>query len=1502
MLRKSTWSLIIIAAIFILPVTLFTQDESSTRSIYKSMDKLLSMQQYEQAMPLIEQLLEISPDNANYNFKMAYAIIRSANKQSPLPYLEKAIQNITSRYRSRVNETAAPTDALWFIGQHFFNEYNYERAEGYLTQYLTHINSLHMNYSACEEKIASCKTGLELMKDPVHVTISDFSEATTIQSHFHSGLFSPDESMFIFTADSYFYNDNANNGRKAHNDDIYIIYKKNDVWSKPKPLSSNINSELKEASVGMHPNGKMLLVYREDPECGNLYYSDLIDSCIWSPLKKFPAPINSSANETHATISADGKVIYFTSDREGGYGGLDIYMSRLNRDGTWGKAINLGPTINSSHHEESPHFQANSNLLYFSSNRPGGMGGFDVYRAEISQDSIVLDVKNMGYPINTPQYDMFFKTSYDGGKAYYSSACTATNGEYDLQIVTFEDKKLYPNAMVQGLVITQHNDTLKNKDVYLFNLTTRSITDSARLNPATGYYVCNLHSKNSYFISVAHEGYVYYSKPFQLSEYFSDYTFENTIILDPIYITDSTLRQNEGMFTVFKNNLTVDDDDALYDTVTNVFAVSHSIQPQKLSRLQTTIDEEAQKQHYDYVLAQENVIVPTLIPENNELISDYPTHAPDTIDELSSIMQVVQGAENQPLPRKTQQKSIPKVVDAAFADSLLTSGVANLQFGQYNASENDLRKAKYLYDSLQDVSKQLVCLDYLTENQRNIGQLNNALELQLESLSLMEKNASEQEIAAKQKQLAYMYDELWYKDEAIDLFEKNLEAQKKQNNKEGVTDAYFDIADVYMQHNEQEKAIALLQESLEHIASQKKQAEAYNKIGVSYHQLYQYVQAIGYYNKAIFTADAINDLEGLTLYHTNIGNAFYDNNDLQTAMYHYDISLELYTTLRNERGIAIAYYNIGNVNKEQKKHTVAIENFTQSIERATKIKDNAILSKNYFALMNVYKSLANYKLALSYYQKYYKLQNVSFLYDSQISEVNQKYPINQTQIQLLETQMKRTSDLYVFEKRKYEQELHLLYEREKLLYISKIAIGIVLIGAVLLLILLLFRFRTRRKYYTRLSLQNAEILQKQEEITVQRENLETLNYQLEQLSIVASKTANAVAIITPNGDVEWVNDAFLNYYSEQPKSFFDFSKSEDEKSQLTHSIQNKTSVLYEVQRIQNESLVWIQCMVTPIVNNNELSKLIIIESIINELKLREIEIKTQRDEILVQAQEIEKQRDIAVHQNKEIQKQKESIESSLEELQITQKKLIESEKMASLGSLVAGISHEINTPVGIGVAATSSLSSNTESLKELFESRKMKQSDLQNYIVSTQEATNLIRSNLERTGELVKSFKRISVDEMTDQKRLFNMREYIHEVLTSLTAETAERTIQYNIDCPDDIEITNYPAAFAKIISNMMKNVLLHAYTKEQTHEISIVVRIIDNSLHFQFSDKGKGMSPDVVQKVFNPFFTTNMQLGKGLGMSVVYNTVTKQLNGEISCKSAENEGTSYHIIVPLLQ
>ncbi len=1489
MLRKSTLSMLIIIVGMILPATLFTQDEGSLKQLYNSIEKLLSQREYEASIPLIEQLLTANPSNANYNFKMAYAIIRGHSDKDPIPYLEKAIQNINFKYKSRYTQDGSPVDALWYYALQRYYKYEYDVAKEYFDRYLSVIPSDHTNYEPCKAYIQWCKTGPTYVQNPVKVIHTNFYAATQLPKFFHSALFSPDESIFIYTAEQ---NQNIDNYKIEHrslNDDVFMIYYKDGQWSSPKSISTNINSLRREACIGMHPNGKQLLLYREDPDGGNIYYCDLLDSAIWSAPKKFPAPINSLANESHATISADGSTIYFTSDREGGFGGLDIYMCKLQANGEWGKATNLGSSVNTPYFEESPHLQANSNLLYFSSNRPEGLGEFDVYRCELKADSIAFNVANIGYPINTPRNDMFFKTSIDGGKAYYSSPCKSTNGEYDFMMVEFLDKTLYPNIIIKGIVVNEQGDTLKNIPITLFNLTVKDITDSTKPNRKTGYYTFNLHSKNNYFASIEYDEMVYFSKPFTFSKYYSDYSFSNVIEVDPIVIGDSTMRQDKGSFKVFRQNLQTDEVDEQGNSK-NLFTVLEKMPLESVSRTNSTI---SSKPIFAYTPPKppiEQTIEPdiTLTKPEPEKI--------ETVEKIVEIPTVIEKPKQKPAAKPVAQSK------GISVDSLINIGIAVYNQGDYSKSIENFNKAIAIIDTTKDTQTKILGLDYIADAQYNSGQIQQSIETHKQNLSLLEKTQNTTEIKNKQQEIANIYSNLWYQDEAVKYLEKNIEIDEKNKNTEGVSETYQELAEVYLQHNNQEKAIEYLQKGLELSKDAKKKAEAYNTLGVSHHQLQEFTKAIEYYNKAIQTAAKVNDKKGLATYQNNLGNAYFDMQKLEESMIHYKISLGLQQELLDERGAAIALYNIGNVLRLQQKYNAAIDNYMQSIDFALKQKSSDILAKNYFAMVLIYKVIKNYPLALEYYKKYFSIaspfqKDFNVLYNEE-----EKHAITDGDISLLQTQMKKTEELLKHEKQKYEQELELLKQKENVLKITRIALLIVAIGMFIMLLLLLLRYRTRRKYFKQLSQQNTEILQKQEEIIVQRENLEQMNTLLEKLSIVASKTGNAVAILKPDTSFEWVNSSFEQLYSQRKNSMLNFAYDDDEREKIQHCITQMQSIQYETKRLlTSNNEAWMLCMLTPIIIDGELYKIIVLESDITAQKIAEQKIREQRDEIQIQAKEIEQQRDIAIQQRNEIELQKNAVEKALQDLQTTQKKLIESEKMASLGNLVAGVSHEINTPVGIGIAASTSIKSKTDDILELFTSRKMKQSDLDSYLHSINQAVQLIQSNLKRTGDLVKSFKRVSVDEMTDTMRTFNLKEYIGEILINHEAKLKEKSIEYTIDCPTEIELNSYPGAFAQIISNMTSNALLHAFKNKESGLLTITARTQNNRLYFIFADNGVGMTSEVAQKVFNPFFTTNMQAGTGLGMNIVYNVVTQKLKGDIYCESILDVGTTFKIDIPLV-
>ncbi|TFE23320.1 sensor histidine kinase [Cohnella luojiensis] len=254
------------------------------------------------------------------------------------------------------------------------------------------------------------------------------------------------------------------------------------------------------------------------------------------------------------------------------------------------------------------------------------------------------------------------------------------------------------------------------------------------------------------------------------------------------------------------------------------------------------------------------------------------------------------------------------------------------------------------------------------------------------------------------------------------------------------------------------------------------------------------------------------------------------------------------------------------------------------------------------------------------------------------------------------------------------------------------------------------------------------------------------------------------------------------------------------------------------------------------------------------------------------------------------------------ELQQAQKQLVESEKMVALGNLVAGVSHEINTPIGIGVTAVSYMDEKSKAFQALFQDSKMKRSDLEDYINTVRETTGMIQTNLFRASELIRSFKQIAVDRSIETKRRFMIKEYIKEVLISLQPNLKKTKHQVWVTGKEEVTLFSDPGAISQIVTNLIMNSLIHAFEPEDEGQITIDISSHYNELFLHYSDNGKGMPQHVVEQIFNPFFTTNRSGGgTGLGMHIVYNLVTQSLGGTIRCESKTGAGTDFIIQIPLM-
>ena len=254
------------------------------------------------------------------------------------------------------------------------------------------------------------------------------------------------------------------------------------------------------------------------------------------------------------------------------------------------------------------------------------------------------------------------------------------------------------------------------------------------------------------------------------------------------------------------------------------------------------------------------------------------------------------------------------------------------------------------------------------------------------------------------------------------------------------------------------------------------------------------------------------------------------------------------------------------------------------------------------------------------------------------------------------------------------------------------------------------------------------------------------------------------------------------------------------------------------------------------------------------------------------------------------------LEKSMDELKHTQQNLIESEKMASLGELVAGVAHEINTPVGLSLTGITHFMSMSETISKQYEEGHLSEEEFEDFINTTKELSQSINLNLNKTAQLVKSFKQVAVDQSSDETREFELREYIDEILMSLNNITKKTKIKINVDCPKMI-LNGYPGAVSQIFTNLIINSLKHAYQKDDVNSIDIKITNEENRIFVEYKDYGKGVPSDNMPKIFNPFFTTRRDHGgSGLGLSIIYNLITTKLNGKIEVNSVENKGTTFNI------
>ncbi len=502
-------------------VSCFSQQEQDTakinyRNIFDRAEIYLLNENYDAALPLYEKLLSQNQNNGNWNFKLGLCYLNSPTEFSKsVNFLERASSTLASNSKDdSYKEEKAPNIAYMYLGDAYHRNFRFDDAIEAYKKFKTYISISEKNksdLSYIDYKIQVCKNAKELTADPVNMIIKNLGDSINSPLADYAPIISVDESILLFTSRR---KENAGgltdlNGK--YFEDIYISYRTEDdmSWTKAKNLGSPINTAGHEATIGTSIDGQIVFIYKDDADSGSIYITSMQGET-WTIPEKVGDDVNSEHWEPHATLSADGNMLFFVSNRPGGFGGRDIYRCKKLPTGAWSKAMNLGPNINTKYEEDSPFLQPGSSALYFSSQGHKSMGGFDIFTSNFVDTGIMggwTEPQNMGYPVNTTGDDVFYVPTIDNKRAYYSSFAEGSLGDKDIYMLTLPEREESKLTVFRGTVVDDFGKLPPGVIITVEDANSGDIVGNYSCNPKTRKYLFILPHGKTYKITYEADGY-----------------------------------------------------------------------------------------------------------------------------------------------------------------------------------------------------------------------------------------------------------------------------------------------------------------------------------------------------------------------------------------------------------------------------------------------------------------------------------------------------------------------------------------------------------------------------------------------------------------------------------------------------------------------------------------------------------------------------------------------------------------------------------------------------------------------------------------------------------------------------------------------------------------------------------------------------------------------------------------------------------------------------------
>lgn len=432
--------------VFYLIITLLSfsssySQDTDFRELFLQAESYFLFEEFNEALPLYLRIHRQFPDNDNINYKIGVCLLNNPyDKNKSIRYLQEAAENINPKFKENsFRETGAPLEVLYYLGIAYRINNQLNKAREYFNMFQVRMDPEIYDQALVERQIATVDAAESLMKKPIDHDSENLGERINTRFADINPVVSGDETKMAFISRLQFY------------DAIFFTEKQNGEWLPPRNIVPELGVDGDVYPTCLSYNGTEMYIYRNDEFDGNLYVSQLVNGK-WTPLRKLNENINTKYWESHASVSKDGKTLYFSSNRKGSFGGLDIFRAERLPNGEWGVATNLGNVINSPYNDDNPFITEDGQKIFFSSYGHYNMGGYDIFMSRKNADGSWAKPVNIGFSINTTDDDQFFNPVKNGQAAYYSRFDPSGNGRHDIHRITIYSPDNPRMFAIEGLL------------------------------------------------------------------------------------------------------------------------------------------------------------------------------------------------------------------------------------------------------------------------------------------------------------------------------------------------------------------------------------------------------------------------------------------------------------------------------------------------------------------------------------------------------------------------------------------------------------------------------------------------------------------------------------------------------------------------------------------------------------------------------------------------------------------------------------------------------------------------------------------------------------------------------------------------------------------------------------------------------------------------------------------------------------------------------------------